>query len=392
MALRQPLLAAHLVCVREGQKPAGAESAGPSRLQGRTGPGPANCGCQRRWPAAGAWLRGLGGRWRWGRPRRGHQAPGRASQAAGGVPRRDAQGRQAQAQGQAQGGWARPRWRRQPRPRPPLWPSGRQCDNAGCQKWRKLPPGTKIDENNPWCAARRFCCRPSGPSTCARVSAGGCPDRRVRSAASPPARRRFCYMNPEEDWARCDKSEEVRARPLRGSGLLAGRTCQLPVRSSRLGQAAVEAQLHGARPRPSLEQPPSCRVAASGPGVCNCRRWPRRQGAQLTLLGARSGGAGRWSQDLKPPRPSSCRRSRLPPGLPPAGAPPRLQMSTRRDKVSCWRVCRASSVAVLHQLPAALHQLAQGLPGARARQGCSKTPALQDRQRRAPRQRRPVRR
>ena len=26
-----------------------------------------------------------------------------------------------------------------------------QCDNAGCQKWRKLPPGTKIDENNPWC-------------------------------------------------------------------------------------------------------------------------------------------------------------------------------------------------------------------------------------------------
>ena len=26
-----------------------------------------------------------------------------------------------------------------------------QCDNAGCQKWRKLPPGTKIDEHNPWC-------------------------------------------------------------------------------------------------------------------------------------------------------------------------------------------------------------------------------------------------
>ena len=25
-----------------------------------------------------------------------------------------------------------------------------QCDNAGCQKWRKLPPGTVIDDSEPW--------------------------------------------------------------------------------------------------------------------------------------------------------------------------------------------------------------------------------------------------
>ena len=29
-----------------------------------------------------------------------------------------------------------------------------QCDNAGCQKWRKLPPGTKIDDDQPWSAPR----------------------------------------------------------------------------------------------------------------------------------------------------------------------------------------------------------------------------------------------
>ena len=36
-----------------------------------------------------------------------------------------------------------------------------QCDNAGCQKWRKLPPGTKIDEHNPWCV-QRCCTGPAG--------------------------------------------------------------------------------------------------------------------------------------------------------------------------------------------------------------------------------------
>lgn len=25
-----------------------------------------------------------------------------------------------------------------------------QCDNAGCQKWRKLPPGTVVNDKEPW--------------------------------------------------------------------------------------------------------------------------------------------------------------------------------------------------------------------------------------------------
>ena len=26
-----------------------------------------------------------------------------------------------------------------------------QCDNAGCQKWRKLPPNTVVEDDVPWC-------------------------------------------------------------------------------------------------------------------------------------------------------------------------------------------------------------------------------------------------
>ena len=29
-----------------------------------------------------------------------------------------------------------------------------QCDNAGCQKWRKLPPGTVVDDKEPWYTSR----------------------------------------------------------------------------------------------------------------------------------------------------------------------------------------------------------------------------------------------
>lgn len=25
-----------------------------------------------------------------------------------------------------------------------------QCDNAGCQKWRKLPPGSIVNDKEPW--------------------------------------------------------------------------------------------------------------------------------------------------------------------------------------------------------------------------------------------------
>ncbi|KAA6423969.1 MAG: Zinc finger CW-type PWWP domain 2 [Trebouxia sp. A1-2] len=43
-----------------------------------------------------------------------------------------------------------------------------QCDNPNCQKWRRLPPGTVIDENTPW----------------------------------------YCYMNPDEENAACEAPEE----------------------------------------------------------------------------------------------------------------------------------------------------------------------------------------
>ena len=46
-----------------------------------------------------------------------------------------------------------------------------QCDNAGCQKWRKLPPGSKIDEDNPWCAAGPSCGRPAAPSCASAAGA-----------------------------------------------------------------------------------------------------------------------------------------------------------------------------------------------------------------------------
>ena len=28
-----------------------------------------------------------------------------------------------------------------------------QCDNQGCAKWRRLPPGTAVDDSVPWYAA-----------------------------------------------------------------------------------------------------------------------------------------------------------------------------------------------------------------------------------------------
>lgn len=43
-----------------------------------------------------------------------------------------------------------------------------QCDNPNCQKWRRLPPGTVIDEDTPW----------------------------------------YCYMNPDEEKAACEAPEE----------------------------------------------------------------------------------------------------------------------------------------------------------------------------------------
>lgn len=73
-------------------------------------------------------------------------------------------------------------WRRsRPSAQPPLAPDPlpsrgtpaqqwTQCENANCGKWRKLPPGSVVDEDAPW----------------------------------------YCYMNPDAKHARCSASEEVR--------------------------------------------------------------------------------------------------------------------------------------------------------------------------------------
>ena len=44
-----------------------------------------------------------------------------------------------------------------------------QCENPNCEKWRKLPPGTVVSENEPW----------------------------------------YCYMNPDSERNTCSASEEV---------------------------------------------------------------------------------------------------------------------------------------------------------------------------------------
>lgn len=45
-----------------------------------------------------------------------------------------------------------------------------QCENPSCEKWRLLPPGTVLNENEPW----------------------------------------YCYMNPDPEKNTCDAPETVR--------------------------------------------------------------------------------------------------------------------------------------------------------------------------------------
>lgn len=44
-----------------------------------------------------------------------------------------------------------------------------QCENPNCNKWRKLPPGYQVKEDEPW----------------------------------------YCYLNPDERKATCSASEDV---------------------------------------------------------------------------------------------------------------------------------------------------------------------------------------
>ena len=53
-----------------------------------------------------------------------------------------------------------------------------QCENPNCNKWRKLPAGHKINEDEPW----------------------------------------YCYLNPDDRKGTCSASEEVGGRRLGQTG------------------------------------------------------------------------------------------------------------------------------------------------------------------------------
>ena len=74
-----------------------------------------------------------------------------------------------------------------------------QCDNPNCQKWRRLPPRTVIDENTPWSVAVMRKSSPPRPIC-------GIPPGLLTSFL----RSRYCYMNPDEEKAACEAPEEVR--------------------------------------------------------------------------------------------------------------------------------------------------------------------------------------
>lgn len=73
------------------------------------------------------------------------------------------------------------------------------CDNTRCSKWRRLPPGTVVDPNKPWCAAAR-----AHPERCAPAAGPSPPGARSGAA------RRFCYQNPDASRNSCDAPEEAR--------------------------------------------------------------------------------------------------------------------------------------------------------------------------------------
>ena len=74
-----------------------------------------------------------------------------------------------------------------------------QCDNPNCQKWRRLPPRTIIDENTPWSV------------TVMLTSSTPCPFHgEAPGLLTSYLLARYCYMNPDEEKAACEAPEEVR--------------------------------------------------------------------------------------------------------------------------------------------------------------------------------------
>lgn len=95
-----------------------------------------------------------------------------------------------------------------------------QCENANCGKWRKLPPGSIVDEDAPW----------------------------------------YCYMNSDPRRARCSASEEVRVQ---GQPMLQG---------GRRGRVGMGGGLGAAQGVCARAESPGDAGECSSPPTCSAHR------------------------------------------------------------------------------------------------------------------------
>ena len=106
------------------------------------------------------------------------------------------------------------------------------CDT--CDKWRRLPPGTILDEKEKWCGIASllhcklmaFCVAPWMACAHGALYIGRERERALRSDKRRAAKRqqqpiynvvwhRYCRLSPDPLRNTCDAPEEVRAKPLR---------------------------------------------------------------------------------------------------------------------------------------------------------------------------------
>lgn len=161
-----------------------------------------------------------------------------------------------------------------------------QCENPNCNKWRRLPPAHKVDEEEPW----------------------------------------YCYLNPNQDKATCSASEDVSASCCWGNegvGLEGRRRCRYRscCRCQRFEQPDGGSPT-GRRPIP-LCRPPhpllqdfnEATMVEIGPGTVNDEAEQSRlirERLTASLLASTSGAAPAVLPQLPylPPAPASGGRSR----------------------------------------------------------------------------------